>query len=155
MEDINRLKEEIDNLSKELSTIHKENDKRERIKNIKVFMRRVEKYSSYLLLTTYTVVSKLTGDIDMNNIPIPVPKFLTNTGNNFILVSAEFLIFFIVYYGLCRSKIQTGIEDYCNVMIEDIKHRYPSISDKEIVRVLREKESEYYHLLRENNIPQK
>ena len=34
MEDINRLKEEIDNLSKELSTIHKENDKRERIKNI-------------------------------------------------------------------------------------------------------------------------
>ena len=40
-------------------------------------------------------------------------------------------------------------------MIEDIKHRYPSISDKEIVRVLREKESEYYHLLRENNIPQK
>ena len=38
MEDINRLKEEIDNLSKELSTIHKENDKRERIKNIKVFI---------------------------------------------------------------------------------------------------------------------
>lgn len=153
-EDINKLKDEINELNIELKKIQDENKKNERIKNIKVFIKRVEKYTSYILLIPLLIGGRLLND-NTNAIPIPVPTFLTNDGSNFITMPVSTLIFFVIYFGLCRSKTQDNIEEVYNILIEDIKKQYPSINDREIREMIKDKENEYYHLLRVNNIPQR
>ena len=153
-EDINKLKDEINELNIELKKIQDENKKNERIKNIKVFIKRVEKYTSYILLIPLLIGGRLLND-NVNTIPIPVPTFLTRDGSNFITMPVSTLIFFVIYFGLCRSKTQDNIEEIYNILIEDIKKQYPSIDDREIREMIKDKENEYYHLLRVNNIPQR
>lgn len=153
-EDINKLKDEINELNIELKKIQDKNKKNERIKNIKVFIKRVEKYTSYILLIPLLIGGRLLND-NTNAIPIPVPTFLTNDGSNFITMPVSTLIFFVIYFGLCRSKTQDNIEEVYNILIEDIKKQYPSINDREIREMIKDKENEYYHLLRVNNIPQR
>lgn len=149
---INSLKEEIDKLNDELKGIQKENSKRTIIKNLKIFGRRLEEYSSYALVCIIGALNL----IFKNQVPtfnLILPTFLVETGH--ITVSYGYPLVALVYYGICRTRIQRSIENHCEKHISDINEGFVLVNDREIRKAISDKEDEYYHLLRVNNIPQR
>jgi len=142
---IESLKKEMAELNSEISEIEKKNKKTTRIRNIKIFGKRLQKYLPHIvavgtLIGTYVVKNQLP------TVNIPFPSFLTNDGSNNVEVSIGFFYLLLAYYGAFYSDASTKNKDICDGAITNIRAQYPLINDRDLRHQLMEVRSEYRKL---------